>query len=72
MRLDLFQFMAWFRFIFDLAYLICINVVKHPEINVIDIRTTLVNSAAFDFGNRPLVGKLFGNEITNRADADKI
>lgn len=56
----------------DFSYLICINVLKHPEINEMDIKTTLENKAAFNFGKRPHVAKLFGKEITNRADADII
>lgn len=53
-------------------YLICINVLRHPEINEMDTKTILENNAAFNLGKRPLVGKLFGKEITNRADADII
>lgn len=46
---------------------------KHPEINAIDIKTTLEKATAFIFGWRPPAdGKLLGNEMTKRADADKI
>lgn len=33
-----------------IPYLICISVVKHPEINEIDINTTPANTTAFSFG----------------------
>jgi hypothetical protein len=49
-----------------------INVDKHPAINKNDTKIAPDNKAAFPFGCRSLVGKLFGNDIMSKTVADKI